>query len=144
MLDLKAKLLKAGLVTEDQVEKAEAEQEAERAKRKARREARAKQGGKGKGPKGKGGKGKGGKGKGGPGRKGPPPSPQSEGLYGAHFWVIPGSLGLFSCQGAFGQRILISPKLDLVLVRLGHTAAEKVSAAIRHCKQLVNVFRPTA
>lgn len=44
MLDLKAKLLQAGLVTEQQVEKAEAEQEAEKAKRKARREARARQG----------------------------------------------------------------------------------------------------
>ncbi|NNL68214.1 MAG: serine hydrolase, partial [Myxococcales bacterium] len=46
-----------------------------------------------------------------------------DGSYGAHFWVIPGSLGLFNCGGAFGQRILISPKLDLVVVRLGNTAA---------------------
>jgi CubicO group peptidase (beta-lactamase class C family) len=72
------------------------------------------------------------------------PTPQSEGLYGAHFWVIPGSLGLFYCSGAFGQRILISPKLDLVVVRLGITAPEKVAAAIRYCKELVDVFRPTA
>ena len=71
------------------------------------------------------------------------PTPQSEGLYGAHFWVVPGSLGLFSCQGAFGQRILLSPKLDLVVVRVGNTAAEKVSAVVRQCKQLVDVFRPT-
>ena len=49
-------------------------------------------------------------------------SPQSDGIYGAHFWVVPGSLGLFYCSGAFGQRILISPKLDLVVVRLGVTA----------------------
>lgn len=72
------------------------------------------------------------------------PSPQSEGLYGAHFWVIPGRLGIFHCSGAFGQRILIVPKLDLVVVRLGDTAPHKVAAVIRHCKELVDVFRPTA
>lgn len=72
------------------------------------------------------------------------PSPQSEGLYGAHFWTIPGSLGLFSCQGMGGQRILISPKLDLVVVRLGRTAPHKVAAVERYCKELVDLFRPTA
>jgi CubicO group peptidase (beta-lactamase class C family) len=72
------------------------------------------------------------------------PSPQSGGQYGAHFWVIPGSLGLFSCQGAFGQRILISPKLDLIVVRLGVTAPHKVGAVVRYCKELVDAFRPTA
>jgi CubicO group peptidase (beta-lactamase class C family) len=72
------------------------------------------------------------------------PSPQSEGLYGAHFWVIPGRLGIFHCSGAFGQRIFMVPKLDLVVVRLGDTAPHKVAAVIRHCKELVDAFRPTA
>lgn len=72
------------------------------------------------------------------------PSPQSEGIYGAHFWVVPGSLGTFYCSGAFGQRILMCPKLDLVVVRLGITAPEKVAAAIRYCKELIDAFRPTA
>lgn len=72
------------------------------------------------------------------------PSAQSDGLYGAHFWVVPGSLGLFYCSGAFGQRILISPKLDLVVVRLGITAPHKVAAVVRYCKELVDAFRPTA
>ena len=72
------------------------------------------------------------------------PTPQSEGLYGAHFWVIPGSLGIFECHGAFGQRISIVPKLDLVVVRVGDTAAHKVGAVIRFCKQIVDAFRPTA
>ena len=72
------------------------------------------------------------------------PSPQSEGLYGAHFWVIPGSLGSFYCGGAFGQRTLIVPKLDLVVVRLGNTAAHKVAAAIRYVREIVDAFRPTA
>jgi CubicO group peptidase (beta-lactamase class C family) len=72
------------------------------------------------------------------------PSPQSDGIYGAHFWVVPGSLGLFYCSGAFGQRILISPRLDLVVVRLGVTAPHKVAAVVRYCKDLVDAFRPTA
>jgi CubicO group peptidase (beta-lactamase class C family) len=71
------------------------------------------------------------------------PSPQSEGLYGAHFWVIPGSLGTFQCDGASGQRIVIVPKLDLVIVRLGETAPHKVAAVVRYCKELVDAFRPT-
>ncbi len=73
------------------------------------------------------------------------PTPQSPmGTYGAHFWVVPGSLGLFTCNGAFGQRTLISPKLDLVVVRVGRTAPEKVGHVIRWCKEVVDAFRPTA
>lgn len=72
------------------------------------------------------------------------PSPQSEGVYGAHFWVIPGSLGIFYCSGMGGQRILISPKLDLVVVRSGKTAPHKVGAVVQYCKSLVDTFRPTA
>lgn len=72
------------------------------------------------------------------------PSPQSEGLYGAHFWVTPGSLGLFSCQGAWGQRIFLVPKLDLVVVRLGQTAPHKVGAVVQYCKAVIDAFRPTA
>ena len=71
------------------------------------------------------------------------PSPQSEGVYGAHFWVIPGSLGLFYCSGAAGQRILISPKLDLVVVRLGKTSPHKVDRVVAWCRALVDAFRPT-
>ena len=71
-------------------------------------------------------------------------TPQSQGIYGAHFWVIPGSLGLFYCSGAFGQRILISPKLDLVVVRLGNTEPHRVGSVVRYCKDLIDLFRPTA
>jgi len=71
------------------------------------------------------------------------PSPQSDGIYGAHFWVIPGSLGIFYCSGMGGQRILISPKLDLVVVRSGKTAPHKVAAVVQYCKSLVDTFRAT-
>jgi len=72
------------------------------------------------------------------------PSPQSEGLYGAHFWTVPGSLGLFCCHGMGGQRVLLSPKLDLVVVRMGKTAPHKVAHVEQYCKKLVDAFRPTA
>lgn len=72
------------------------------------------------------------------------PGRLSENQYGAHFWTIPGSLGLFAGNGAWGQRILISPKLDLVVVRLGQTAPHKVEHVVRYCKELVDAFRPTA
>ena len=39
--------------------------------------------------------------------------------YGAHWWLIPGSLGIFRCSGYNGQRIIVVPPLDLVVVRLG-------------------------
>ncbi len=71
------------------------------------------------------------------------PGALSEGTYGAHFWTIPGSLGLFYCGGMGGQRILISPQLDLVVVRVGRTAPHKVEAVVRYCKELVDAFRPT-
>ena len=72
-------------------------------------------------------------------------SPQApSGTYGAHFWVIPGSLGIFECHGAAGQRITICPKLDLVVVRVGKTEPHKVGGVVRFCKSIVDAFRPTA
>lgn len=71
------------------------------------------------------------------------PSRQSGGVYGAHFWTIPGSLGSFYCGGAFGQRTLICPRLDLVIVRVGNTAAEKTGNVVSFTKELLDAFRPT-
>ena len=72
------------------------------------------------------------------------PSAVSQGLYGAHFWTIPGSLGTFECHGAFGQRVTIVPKLDLVVVRLGNTLPAKVGNVVAFNKTIVDLFRPTA
>lgn len=72
------------------------------------------------------------------------PSPQSAGTYGAHFWTIPGSLGTFYCSGMGGQRVLISPKLDLIVTRMGKTAPHKVGAVVEYGKALIDAFRPTA
>jgi CubicO group peptidase (beta-lactamase class C family) len=72
------------------------------------------------------------------------PTPQAEaGHYGAHFWIYPGSLGMFYCGGAFGQRTIISPALDLVLVRLGNTSPAKLAAVDAYTKAIIDAFRPT-
>lgn len=70
------------------------------------------------------------------------PSAVSGGLYGAHFWTIPGSLGTFECHGAFGQRVTICSKLDLVIVRLGQTAPDKVGHVVAFNRGIVDAFRP--
>ena len=72
------------------------------------------------------------------------PSSQSGQTYGAHFWTVPGSLGIFYCSGMGGQRIMISPKLDLIVVRSGRTEPEKVGAVVQYCKSMIDAFRPTA
>lgn len=71
------------------------------------------------------------------------PRAVSNGLYGAHCWTIPGSLGTFECHGAFGQRTTICPKLDLIVVRLGETAPAKVGSVVAFNKAIVDAFRPT-
>lgn len=71
------------------------------------------------------------------------PTPGSAGTYGAHWWIIPGSLGIFQAQGYAGQRTTLVPALDLVIVRLGHTPAALADALEAFMKRLVDLFRPT-
>jgi CubicO group peptidase (beta-lactamase class C family) len=67
------------------------------------------------------------------------------GDYGAHFWITPGPLGTFSANGFEGQRILIVPALDLVLVRLGRTPAELALGLQAWLAEVVAAFsRPRA
>ena len=61
--------------------------------------------------------------------------------YGAHWWVIPGSLGIFHAGGYNGQRIAIVPALDLIVVRLGVTPIEIAPNLNAWLKQLVDAFR---
>lgn len=72
------------------------------------------------------------------------PTPHSELLsYGAHWWRVPGSLGIFQAQGYNGQRTTLVPALDLIVVRLGVTPADKAEALQEFMKRLVDAFRPT-
>jgi CubicO group peptidase (beta-lactamase class C family) len=57
--------------------------------------------------------------------------------YGAHWWVAGDDHGTFSANGYEGQRISLSPALDLVLVRLGKTPAECYPALDRWRADLI-------
>jgi CubicO group peptidase (beta-lactamase class C family) len=61
--------------------------------------------------------------------------------YGAHWWVIPGSLGIFQANGYNGQRITLVPGLDLVVVRLGETPADASPNLNVWMKAVVDAFR---
>jgi CubicO group peptidase (beta-lactamase class C family) len=65
------------------------------------------------------------------------------GFYGAHWWLTPGSLGIFRAAGYQGQRIIAVPALDLLVVRLGVTPVEKAPELERWTKQLIDAFRPS-
>ncbi|HVM08675.1 MAG TPA: serine hydrolase [Acidimicrobiales bacterium] len=56
--------------------------------------------------------------------------------YGAQWWVLGDDTGAFWANGYEGQSILVSPALDLVVVRLGKTPAER-SPALRAWRQRV-------
>ena len=51
--------------------------------------------------------------------------PEDGHLYGAHWWTRDEPLGTFWAAGHEGQYIDVCPALDLVLVRLGRTGAER-------------------
>jgi CubicO group peptidase (beta-lactamase class C family) len=48
------------------------------------------------------------------------------GEYGAHWWLWPERPGIFSANGYDGQRIIVAPEQDAVIVRLG-----KIDVAMR-------------
>ena len=55
-----------------------------------------------------------------------PRSVDAEGnQYGAHWWVVGDRHGTFRASGYEGQMIVVCPPLDLVVVRLGKTPAER-------------------
>jgi CubicO group peptidase (beta-lactamase class C family) len=54
----------------------------------------------------------------------PVPVEPGEQPYGAHWWLFPAVPGSFAAQGYEGQRTLVVPDLDLVVVRLGKTPDE--------------------
>lgn len=64
--------------------------------------------------------------------------------YGAHWWVIPGSLGIFQANGYNGQRITVVPGLDLIVVRLGVTPVDHALQLNGWMKQVVDAFRGSA
>jgi CubicO group peptidase (beta-lactamase class C family) len=70
-----------------------------------------------------------------------PLSPDEEIFHGAHWWADNDDLGTFGAHGFEGQRILCVPALDLVLVRLGRTHADRGPTLDAHLMEIVNLFR---
>ena len=54
----------------------------------------------------------------------PLPTGEREFDYGAHWWLTDPAKGVFHASGYDGQRIVVAPDRDLVIVRLGRTPAE--------------------
>ena len=61
-------------------------------------------------------------------------------IHGAHWWVVGDDHGSFWASGYSGQSILISPGLDLVLVRLGDTPTERGEQLRRWKADVVRAF----
>ena len=60
--------------------------------------------------------------------------------YGAQWWVVGDEHGSFWANGYEGQSILVSPGLDLVVVRLGKTLAERYPELKRWRADVVGAF----
>jgi CubicO group peptidase (beta-lactamase class C family) len=63
-------------------------------------------------------------------------------LYGAHWWVKPPDGARYWASGYEGQRIVVDPRRDVVVVRLGKTAAEDYPALRRWVSDVVEAFSP--
>ena len=69
--------------------------------------------------------------------------PKDGDLYGAHWWVVGDEYGSFRASGYEGQSILISPGLDLVVVRMGKTPTERRPHLEQWRRRVVRAFAGT-
>ena len=60
--------------------------------------------------------------------------------YGAHWWTQPGESGSLIASGYEGQQIIVLPKRDLVIVRLGKTVSEKRDAVRKGLYEIARMF----
>jgi CubicO group peptidase (beta-lactamase class C family) len=72
----------------------------------------------------------------------PVPVPPGDQPYGAHWWLFPPVADSFAAQGYEGQRTLVVPDLDLVVVRLGKTPADLKANLDAWLAALVDALRP--
>ena len=73
-----------------------------------------------------------------------PGAAESEGRYGAHWWLDLGGPGSFSANGYDGQYTVCAPDLDLVLVRHGATPLDQKDELKRWIGQVVDCCRSTS
>ncbi len=59
--------------------------------------------------------------------------------YGAHFWLDPDHPNRFYCAGYDGQRILMAPEQDLVIVRCGRTPEEHAPKVFDRVRAMVDL-----
>ncbi len=57
------------------------------------------------------------------------PGDEPDGPYGAHWWIDRWGPGSFAATGYEGQRIILRPEIDLVVVRNGVTPFETRKSA---------------
>lgn len=67
-------------------------------------------------------------------------TPASSGYYGAHWWLALDGLGIFTANGFNGQYIVVDPRRDLVLVRLGVSGPEQRPHVVRGLHEAVTAF----
>jgi len=67
-------------------------------------------------------------------------TPPSSGYYGAHWWLALHDPALFTANGFNGQYIVVDPRRDLVLVRLGVSNAEQRVAVVQDLREAVESF----
>lgn len=71
------------------------------------------------------------------------PTPTAtRGEYGATFWLYKRPLPAFAAHGFEGQRIVVVPELDLVVVRLGATRPRGERALKRFIADVISCFDP--
>lgn len=63
-----------------------------------------------------------------------------EECYGAHWWINPANTRQFFASGYDGQRILLDPDRDTIVVRLGRTPIEEVDYIWDRTFELVELF----
>lgn len=63
-----------------------------------------------------------------------------EEAYGAHWWLQPGESNVFYASGYDGQRIVITPEKDLMIVRMGRTHKAEAGPVWDHVFALAELF----
>ncbi|MEY2399467.1 MAG: hypothetical protein QOJ00_2641 [Actinomycetota bacterium] len=69
---------------------------------------------------------------------------ENDNYYGAHWWAGGDRYGTFRCVGYDGQRIVVVPALDLIVVRLGKTPAEHYDDLRRWTERVIDAFAVSA
>ncbi|MFQ5418044.1 MAG: serine hydrolase domain-containing protein [Myxococcota bacterium] len=67
-------------------------------------------------------------------------TPESSGWYGAHWWLALDGRGIFTANGFNGQYIVVDPRRDLVLVRLGNSDPDQCVQVITGLHEAVGAF----